>query len=224
MSDEENLDEVAEEKNLDEVAEEKTESEGSQDQEALDDPDDEGFEDVEWIGEKDWDDIDEDEEEDQLPTYQEFVDNGDGTISDPRNSIMWAKADSFKEFGYGINWYEANDYIETLNEKKLAGYDDWRLCSREESKAIFSFVKSNTDHQGAEIHIDPLFETGGGYNTWTYEEKPDYHQYAEKFNYITGNEHWENKDNEYSHVRAVRDEKADTWEPEWRKKTKKFDS
>ncbi len=222
---------MSDEENLDEVAEEKPESEGSQDQEALDDPqealddpDDEGFEDVEWIGEKDWDDIDEDEEEVQLPTYQEFVDNGDGTISDPRNSIMWAKADSFKEFGYGINWYEANDYIETLNEKKLAGYDDWRLCSREESKAIFSFVKSNTDHQGAEIHIDPLFETGGGYNTWTYEEKPDYHQYAEKFNYITGNEHWENKDNEYSHVRAVRDEKADTWEPEWRKKTKKFDS
>lgn len=222
---------MSDEENLDEVAEEKPESEGSQDQEALDDPqealddpDDEGFEDVEWIGEKDWDDIDEDEEEEQLPTYQEFVDNGDGTISDPRNSIMWAKADSFKEFGYGINWYEANDYIETLNEKKLAGYDDWRLCSREESKAIFSFVKSNTDHQGAEIHIDPLFEPGGGYNTWTYEEKPDYHQYAEKFNYITGNEHWENKDNEYSHVRAVRDEKADTWEPEWRKKTKKFDS
>ena len=170
------------------------------------------------------DEIEEDEDELEVTVSPEFVDNGDGTISDPQNNLMWAKADSYSEFGYGINWYEANDYIETLNERKLAGYDDWRLCSREESKAIFSFIKSNTDHQGAEIHIDPLFEPGGGYNTWTYEEKPDYHQYAEKFNYITGNEHWENKDNEYSHVRAVRDEKVDAWEPEWRKQTKKFEN
>jgi len=214
---------MSDEENLDEVADKEPDPEKEQNQGALEDLDEEGFDDVEWIGEKDWDDIEEDEEEEPLVALQELVDNGDETISDPRNNIMWAKSDSFHEFGYGINWYEANDYIETLNEKKFAGYDDWRLCSREESKAIFSFVKSNTDNQGAEIHIDPLFAPGGGYNTWTYEEKPDYHQYAEKFNYITGNEHWENKNNEYSHVRAVRDERVDAWEPEWRKKTRKFE-
>jgi len=216
---------MSDEENLDEISEEEPEPEKSQGQDTLEDlDDDEGFEDVEWIGEKDWDDIEEVEKKEQIVVPQDFVDNGDETISDPRNNLMWAKSDSYSEFGYGINWYEANDYIESLNEKKLAGYDDWRLCSREESKAIFSFVKSNTDHQGAEIHIDPLFTPGGGYNTWTYEEKPDYHQYAEKFNYITGNEHWENKDNEYSHVRAVRDEKIDTWEPEWRKDSRKFEN
>jgi len=215
---------MSDEENLDEMSADETESELNQDQDISEDHDDEEFEDVEWIGEKDWDEIEEDEDELEVSVSVEFVDNGDGTISDPQNNLMWAKADSYSEFGYGINWFEANDYIETLNERKLAGYDDWRLCSREESKAIFSFIKSNTDHQGAEIHIDPLFETGGGYNTWTYEEKPDYHQYAEKFNYITGNEHWENKDNEYSHVRAVRDEKVDAWEPEWRKQTRKFEN
>ena len=46
-------------------------------------------------------------------------------------------------------------------------------------KAMFSFTKSNTDKDGAEIHIDDLFVEGGGHNTWTYVEKPDYHQYAE---------------------------------------------
>ena len=219
---------MSDEENLDKMSTDETESEKNEDQDVSEDLDnedlDEDFEDVEWIGEKNWDDIEEDEGELEQTVSAEFVDNGDETISDPINNLMWAKSDSFSEFGYGINWFEANDYIETLNEKKLAGYDDWRLCSREESKALFSFVKSNTDHQGAEIHIDPLFTPGGGYNTWTYEEKPDYHQYAEKFNYITGNEHWENKDNEYSHIRAVRDEKVDGWEPEWRKQTRKFEN
>lgn len=188
-----------------------------------DDLDDDDVDSIEWVGEKDWGDIEEDEEEEFAPE-PEFVDNGDSTISDTQNHLMWAKEDSFAEFGYGINWYEANDFIETLNDRKFAGHDDWRLCGREESKALFSFSKSNTDYNGAEIHIDPLFSPGGGFNTWTYEEKPDYQQYAEKFNYITGNEMWENKDNEYSHVRAVRDERKDTWEPEWRKKSKKFDN
>ena len=140
---------MSDEENLDEVADKEPDPEKEQNQDALEDLDEEGLDDVEWIGEKDWDDIEEDEEEEEpLVALQDLVDNGDETISDPRNNIMWAKSDSFHEFGYGINWYEANDYIETLNEKKFAGYDDWRLCSREESKAIFSFVKSNTDNQG----------------------------------------------------------------------------
>ncbi len=136
---------------------------------------------------------------------------------------MWAKTDSFTEFGYGITWFEAQDYCETVNDKKYAGFDDWRLCSTEEAKAMFSFAKSNTDKDGAEVHIDPLFEPGGGHNTWTYVEKPDYHQYAEKFSYVTGTEVWEHKDNEYSHVRLVRDtSEREDWEPEWRKDSRKF--
>jgi hypothetical protein len=136
---------------------------------------------------------------------------------------MWIKTDSFTEFGYGITWFEAQDYCETVNDKKYAGFDDWRLCSTEEAKAMFSFAKSNTDKDGAEIHIDPLFEPGGGHNTWTYVEKPDYHQYAEKFSYVTGTEVWEHKDNEYSHVRFVRDtSEREEWEPKWRKDSRKF--
>ena len=141
-------------------------------------------------------------EEEEVPS---FVDNGDGTVSDTRNKLMWAQSDSYAEFKYGINWFEAQDYCESANEKQLAGYDDWRLCSTEEAKMMFSFSKRNTDKDGAEIHIDDIFEEGGGHNTWTYLEKPDYHQYAELFSYVTGNEMWQHKDNEYSHVRLVRD-------------------
>ncbi|CCQ90736.1 hypothetical protein NITGR_360074 [Nitrospina gracilis 3/211] len=188
----------------------------------LEDLQDEDF-DVDWIGEEDWDEIESEEDDEEIPLGPQFVDNGNETVSDAHNNLMWKKSDSFAEYGYGINWFEANDYIEELNEKKFAGFDDWRLCSFEEAKRMFSFTVSNSDKDGAEIHIDPLFAQGGGHNTWTYEEKPDYQQYAMIFSYVTGNEKWERKDNEYCHVRAVRDEVKEEWEPTWRKDTKKFD-
>ena len=199
-------------------------SDEKEDFEEVTDPellDDEG--ETEWIGEEEW----ADEEEEDLALVEEevpnFVDNGDGTISDTRSNLMWKKDDSFKEFGYGINWFEAQDYCEMLNEKKYAGYDDWRLPSGEEAKSVFSFTQSNIDKDGAETHISDLFEPGGGHNTWTYEEKPDYQQYAQKFSFVTGNEMWEHKDNEYSHCRVTRDVIQEDWEPEWRKETKVFE-
>ena len=200
------------------MADEKEEFEETSDPELLDDEPE-----TEWVGEEEWGD----EEEENVALVEEevpaFVDNGDGTISDTRANLMWKKDDSFKEYGYGINWFEAQDYSEILNEKKFAGYDDWRLPSGEEAKSAFSFTQSNTDKDGAETHISELFEPGGGHNTWTYEEKPDYEQYAQKFSFITGNDMWEHKDNEYSHCRVTREVVQDDWEPEWRKETKTFE-
>ena len=194
------------------------EFEEASDSELLDDENE-----TEWVGEEEWGD----EEEENVALVEEeipnFIDNGDGTISDSQANLMWKKDDSFKEYGYGINWFEAQDYCEMLNEKKFAGYDDWRLPSGEEAKSVFSFTQSNTDKDGAETHISELFEPGGGHNTWTYEEKPDYEQYAQKFSFITGNDMWEHKDNEYSHCRVTRDVIQEDWEPEWRKDTKSFE-
>ena len=200
------------------MADEKEEFEETSDPELLDDETE-----TEWVGEEEWEDEEEENValvEDEVPA---FVDNGDGTVTDTRANLMWKKDDSFKEFGYGINWFEAQDYCEILNEKKFAGYDDWRLPSGEEAKSAFSFTQSNTDKDGAETHISALFEPGGGHNTWTYEEKPDYEQYAQKFSFITGNDMWEHKDNEYSHCRVTREVVQDDWEPEWRKETKTFE-
>ena len=200
------------------MADEKEEFEETSDPELLDDEPE-----TEWVGEEEWGD----EEEENVALVEEevpaFVDNGDGTVTDTRANLMWKKDDSFKEFGYGINWFEAQDYCEILNEKKFAGYEDWRLPSGEEAKSAFSFTQSNTDKDGAETHISDLFEPGGGHNTWTYEEKPDYEQYAQKFNFITGNDMWEHKDNEYTHCRVTRELVQDDWEPEWRKETKTFE-
>jgi Protein of unknown function (DUF1566) len=183
--------------------------------------DEEGFDVDEWIGDDDWEEIEEEKEEE--PDVPQFVDNGNETISDSRSNLMWKKSDSFAEFGYGINWFEANDYIEDLNEKKFAGFDDWRLAGFEEAKSLFAFAVSNRDKDDAELHIDPMFASGGGHNTWTYEEKPDFQQYAMMFSYVTGNEKWEHKDNEFCHIRAVRDEHKESWEPAWRTESKKFE-
>jgi len=183
--------------------------------------DEEGFDADEWIGDDDLEEIEEEAEE--APDVPQLVDNGNETISDSNTNLMWKKSDSFADFGWGINWFESNDYIEELNEKKFAGFDDWRLAGFDEAKSLFMFAVSNRDKDGAEVHIDPLFASGGGHNTWTYEEKPDYQQYAMIFSYVTGNDMWEHKDNEFCHVRAVRDERKESWEPEWRTETKKFD-
>lgn len=47
-----------------------------------------------------------------------FVDNGDGTVTDIATNLMWQQADS----GVGYNWRQALTYAEALD---LAGYDDW---------------------------------------------------------------------------------------------------
>jgi len=54
-----------------------------------------------------------------------FVDNGDGTITDIKNKLMWQKNDD----GIEMTWNEARDYCAKLN---LSGFNDWRLPKSEE--------------------------------------------------------------------------------------------
>ncbi len=64
-----------------------------------------------------------------------FVDNGDGTISDLSTGLMWQKSDD----GNTSDWEEALDYSENLS---LAGYDDWRLPNIKELQSIVDYSKS----------------------------------------------------------------------------------
>ena len=84
------------EENLDEKLEKKSAKPAPED---LDD--DQEIE--EWIGEEDWGEEEEIEQAVEAePEVPEYIDNGDGTIRDPRHNIMWMRTDSFKDFGYGI--------------------------------------------------------------------------------------------------------------------------
>jgi len=68
------------------------------------------------------------------PKYGEndFVDNGDGTISDLATGLMWQKTDD----GKGRNWKDALAYAEN---NTLAGYRDWRLPSQKELHSITDY-------------------------------------------------------------------------------------
>lgn len=64
-----------------------------------------------------------------------FIDNGDGTITDDVTGLMWQKTGSNNH----IYQSYTQVYIDNLNNKKIAGYNDWRLPTLEE---LASLLKS----------------------------------------------------------------------------------
>lgn len=77
-----------------------------------------------------------------------FVDNGDGTISDLATGLMWQVADD----GKAKDWPQALDYSKSLS---LGGYNDWRLPNAKELQSIVDYTRSpSTSGTPA---IDPLF-------------------------------------------------------------------
>lgn len=61
-----------------------------------------------------------------------FVDNGDKTITDKATGLMWSKDDS----GEGFLWKDALAYAESAT---IAGYDDWRLPNIKELQSIADY-------------------------------------------------------------------------------------
>ena len=78
-----------------------------------------------------------------------FIDNGDGTVSDLATGLMWQKSDD----GIGKDWEEALKYAEN---SKLASHSDWRLPNAKELQSIVDYTRApQTTHSPA---IDPVFE------------------------------------------------------------------
>ena len=93
-----------------------------------------------------------------------FVDNGDGTVTCEAQGLMWCKADSMIDLKKWVNYQESVDYARELREKKYAGYDDWRLPTRDEMATIFDEKFENTDQFGKTIYISDQFTSGGGFS------------------------------------------------------------
>ena len=83
-----------------------------------------------------------------------FVDNGDGTITDLSTGLMWMMYDSgYLEDDGAMNWEDALDWAENLD---YAGYTDWKLPNAKELQSIVDYTRSpDTTHSAA---IDPLFQ------------------------------------------------------------------
>jgi hypothetical protein len=77
----------------------------------------------------------------------DFVDNGDGTVTDRATGLMWQKDGSSKP----LTFKRAKYYISSLNDKRFMGYSDWRMPTVEE---LASLIRGNV-RRG--LHINPLF-------------------------------------------------------------------
>jgi uncharacterized protein DUF1566 len=63
-----------------------------------------------------------------------FTDNGDGTVTDHKLGLMWAKADNQGD----INWKDANLWAKyTFGDTISPRYDNWRLPTLEELKSLY---------------------------------------------------------------------------------------
>ena len=65
-----------------------------------------------------------------------LIDNGDGTVTDPRSGLMWAAKDN----GKGISWASAKTYCENY---KAGGYSDWRMPTQDELAGLYDETIEN---------------------------------------------------------------------------------
>lgn len=100
-----------------------------------------------------------------------FLDMGDGTVRDTKTDLMWMKKDCWQLEKRWISWYSAQEFVRRMNNKKFAGYNDWRMPTPEEAHQLYDRRRLNTDKDGDKIFIDRIFPKGAGWGTWTSKEK-----------------------------------------------------
>ena len=136
-----------------------------------------------------------------------FLDNEDKTISDSLTGLMWQESYAYVETGNNISWYDAQGYIEKLNNQKLGGYSDWRLPKRLEIQSLYEIaLPFKSRGKTFILHINPIFEFSYGSCFWTSKTR---YSAALGFEFDVGDIHWYPKGSLTATVRAVRN----SWSP-----------
>ncbi len=100
------------------------------------------------------------------PDYgiNDFVDNGDDTVTDLATGLMWQQDDS----GTGKNWEEALAYVEQMNAANYLGHSDWRLPNIKELQSLTDYTRSPDTTNSAAIdpifNVTPITDEGGSTN------------------------------------------------------------
>ena len=136
---------------------------------------------------------------------QRFIDNGDGTVTDTLTNLMWMQEDSFLVLKKFVTYRHAVKLLGKINGEAFAGHSDWRFPNKREAHSLFDDTKSIKDKYDMDIHVDPVFSPGCGYDTWTSHTRGKITAYSYSFNSGLGG-HKEVDDTLNNSVRFVRGE------------------
>jgi hypothetical protein len=89
-----------------------------------------------------------------------FVDNGDGTITDTVNKLLWIKKGKFDQK------YKLKDAKTVALTAEEAGRTGWRLPTLPEMKTLL-YKERVINASGKKAWINPLFDDGLGHYYWT---------------------------------------------------------
>ena len=95
----------------------------------------------------------------------DFVDNGDQTITDNATNLMWTKADN----GAALSWQDALAWVQTKNAENYLGHNDWRLPEAKELQSILDYSRSPATTNSAAISAiftATSFLNEGGTTDW----------------------------------------------------------
>ncbi len=88
-----------------------------------------------------------------------FVDNGDGTVTDTVNKLRWIKKGIISK----LKLKDAKAYAEA---ETFAGSSDWRLPALPELKTLI-YPERVINTSGKKAWINPIFDDGLGHYYWT---------------------------------------------------------
>ncbi|MBL7205034.1 MAG: DUF1566 domain-containing protein [Desulfobacteraceae bacterium] len=130
----------------------------------------------------------------------QFIDNGDGTVTDSSTGLMWQK-DTARDgqSNYDLmSWEEAFDYCESLS---LGGHSDWRLPNIKEVSSLMDY--SLHDPAIDTAYFPNTVFSGRGYRSSTTCAN-DPNDCSLGVNFVNGMDGWGIKRDNSSYVRAVR--------------------
>ena len=88
-----------------------------------------------------------------------FVDNGDGTVTDTVNKLRWVKKGVIKKL-------KLKDAIAFAESETFAGSSDWRLPTLPELKTLINPERA-INASGKKSWVNPIFDDGLGHYYWT---------------------------------------------------------
>jgi ankyrin repeat protein len=75
---------------------------------------------------------------------------GHNIVQDYNTNLMWHQSGSISN----MKWEEANKWVDDLNKREYAGYNDWRLPTLEEAASLLESSENNDN-----LYIEPVFNS-----------------------------------------------------------------